>query len=115
MPSSGSSPAGTRRAPRGGPSRERRPARLPPDPAEPIQFLLRIPPPAPGAARGHVRRVRVLPDRGRRGGRGRGPGRPAEDAGPLAPGDRVLLRGRAGGGGDPAPLPGRSRAPEPPG
>src|SRR3990170_2125005 len=41
-----------------------RPPCLCSDPAEPVEFLLLLSPPAPSSARGHRDRVRLLPNRG---------------------------------------------------
>src|SRR5215467_11562725 len=46
------------------------PIRLEADPQESLQFLLRLPLPSASPARGHLRRLRLLPHRGRRGRRG---------------------------------------------
>ena len=81
----------TRPAPRG--RRERGPVRLAAHPQEPLELLLRLPLPAPWAARRALRRVRLLPHRRRCRGRRPGPRRAAARARPLARGDRAASTG----------------------
>src|SRR5438105_2815740 len=92
-PSPGSWSAATLR----GPPRphERHQVRLEDHAEEPLELLLRLPHPPASAARGHLRRVRLLPHRGRRGGSGTGSRRSTRGACALAGGDPTRLRGHA--------------------
>jgi dihydroflavonol-4-reductase len=96
----GSWPGATRLRPRVGGPRESVQVRLAAHAKEPVELLLRLPPASPRAAGGDLRRLRLLPDRRRRGGRGGGPRSPArrarrwreEIARVWAPGSRSIPR-----------------------
>src|SRR6266536_183816 len=99
-PSPGSSTAATPRVPPGSPDGPEPDAvRFEAHAPEPLELFLRLPLPPPTAARGDLRRVCVLPHRGRCGGHRPRPRRAAKGARALAGGDRAGVRGHAGASG----------------